>query len=116
VRSIRRQASGVLAVLPTFGLTDLSLFAAFALTYNTYAPRVKRASAFPSTSLRTGLGGLFLNIPSRFGVGASEDVYLPHGVNYSTVPSLQFTVLDLKNGTEIAVSPFTLSAAFFTSP
>jgi len=29
----------------TFGLTDLPLFAAFALTYYEYAPRVKRAAA-----------------------------------------------------------------------
>jgi len=33
------------AILPTFGLTDLPLFAAFALTYSMYAPRVKVAAA-----------------------------------------------------------------------
>ncbi len=38
-----------------FGLTDLPLFAAFALTYAAYAPRVKRAAAFPSTPRGTGL-------------------------------------------------------------
>jgi len=59
VRSARRQASGVLAVLPTFGLTDVPLFAAFALTYQAYAPRVTTAAAFPSTLFRTGLDGLF---------------------------------------------------------
>jgi len=40
-----RQASGDLAIVPTFGLTDLPLFAAFALTYRLYAPRVKVAVA-----------------------------------------------------------------------
>ena len=35
-----------------FGLTDLPLFAVFALTYDAYAPRVKTAAAFPSTPLR----------------------------------------------------------------
>ncbi len=59
VRSARRQASGVLAVLPTFGLTDVPLFAAFALTYAAYASRVTTAAAFPSTLLRTGLDGPF---------------------------------------------------------
>ena len=56
---LKKAASGVLAVLPTFGLTDLSLFATFALTYEAYAPRVTTAAAFPSTLLRTGLDGLF---------------------------------------------------------
>ncbi len=42
-----------------FGLTDLSLFAAFALTYEAYAPGVKTAAAFPSTPLRTELDGPF---------------------------------------------------------
>ncbi len=42
-----RQASGVLAILPTFGLTNLPLFAAFALMYSMYAPRVKMAAALP---------------------------------------------------------------------
>jgi len=42
---LKKADSGVLAVLPTFGLTDLSLFATFALTYETYAPRVKTAAA-----------------------------------------------------------------------
>jgi len=46
-------------VLPTFGLTDVPLFAAFALTYAAYAPRVTPAAAFPSTLLRTGLDGPF---------------------------------------------------------
>ncbi len=38
----------------TFRLTDLPLFAAFVLTYEAYAPRVKTAVAFPSTLLRAG--------------------------------------------------------------
>ncbi len=59
VRSARRQASGVLAVLPCFGLTDVPLFAAFALTYAAYAPRVTTAAACPSTLLRAGLDGPF---------------------------------------------------------
>ena len=42
---LKKAASGVLAVLPTFGLTDVPLFAAFALTYAAYAPRVKTAAA-----------------------------------------------------------------------
>ena len=42
---LKKAASGVLAVLPTFGLTDVPLFAAFALTYEAYAPRVKTAAA-----------------------------------------------------------------------
>ena len=52
---IEGAASGVLAIFPTFGLTDMPLFAAFALTYWVYAPRTKMAVAFPSTRLRTGL-------------------------------------------------------------
>jgi len=51
---LKKAASGVLTVLPTFGLTGVPLFAAFALTDNTYAPRVKMAAAFPSTLLRKG--------------------------------------------------------------
>jgi len=42
---LKKAASGVLALLPTFGLTDVSLFATFALTYSMYAPRVKKAAA-----------------------------------------------------------------------
>ena len=42
---LKKAASNVLALLPTFGLTDLPLFAAFALTYYEYAPRVKIAAA-----------------------------------------------------------------------
>ncbi len=45
VEKSRQRVSGVLAVLPTFGLTDLSLFATFALTYAADAPRVKTAAA-----------------------------------------------------------------------
>ena len=45
IGNVEKAASGVLAILPTFGLTDLPLFAAFALTYSMYAPRVKMASA-----------------------------------------------------------------------
>ncbi len=44
---LKKAASGVLAILPTFGLTDLPLFAAFALTYSMYAPRVKMAAVLP---------------------------------------------------------------------
>jgi len=39
--------SGVLGPLSTFGLTDLPLFAAFALTYSMYAPRAKGPAALP---------------------------------------------------------------------
>ena len=42
---LKKATSGVLAILPTFGLTDLPLFAAFALTYSMYAPRIKMAAA-----------------------------------------------------------------------
>ncbi len=42
---LKKAASGVLALLPTFGFTDVPLFAAFALTYAAYAPRVKMAAA-----------------------------------------------------------------------
>jgi len=66
VRSARRQASGVFAVLPTFGLTDVPLFAAFALRYEAYAPRVTTAAAFPSTLLRAGLDGPFDRTQGRF--------------------------------------------------
>ncbi len=57
---LKKAASGVLALLPTFGLTDLPLFAAFALTYCGYAPRVKRAAALPvekGVLAPLGLGG-----------------------------------------------------------
>ena len=42
---LKKAASGVRAVLPTFGLIDVPLFAAFALTYEAYAPRVTTAAA-----------------------------------------------------------------------
>ncbi len=52
---LKKAASGVLWLRTdtgspfcrTFGLTDLPLFAAFALTYKVYAPRVKKAAALP---------------------------------------------------------------------
>jgi len=40
--------------IAAFRLTDLSLFATFALAYEGYAPRVKGAAAFLSTWLRAG--------------------------------------------------------------
>ena len=52
---MRNSASGVRAMLPTFGLADVPLFAAFALTYAAYAPRIKTGLR-PSLRRRSGQG------------------------------------------------------------
>ena len=48
--SYGRQASGVPGALSRFALTDLALFARFALTYSMYPAGAKTPAAYPSAS------------------------------------------------------------------
>ncbi len=68
---VKKSASGVLAVLPTFGLTDVPLFAAFALTYGSVRSARQNGCGLPFDVAQDRAGRTFLNIPSRFGADAS---------------------------------------------